>query len=143
MVDIRWRQEREIPGMGMPVMGLAVGRKPRPRKPEPMETVVPLLPLLAERLESLRHPCNRYGMDRLEVFGSAAKGLFDPASSDLDFIVPMTGQREPGNARRFCSFADELEVLFGRPVDLLKESMIHNPYFRKDVEASRLPLLEL
>ena len=108
-----------------------------------METVAPLLPLLADRLEPLRHLCNRYGVDRLEVFGSAAKGLFDPASSDLDFIVQMTCQREPGYARRFCSFADELEALFGRPVDLLTEAMIHNPYFRNDVDASRRLLLEL
>ena len=108
-----------------------------------METVAPLLPLLADRLEPLRHLCNRYGVDRLEVFGSAAKGLFYPASSDLDFIVQMTGQREPGYARRFCSFADELEALFGRPVDLLTEAMIHNPYFRNDVDASRRLLLEL
>ncbi|MCP9841890.1 nucleotidyltransferase domain-containing protein [Synechococcus sp. J7-Johnson] len=99
--------------------------------------------MLIDRLEPLRHLCNRYGVDRLEVFGSAAKGLFDPASSDLDFIVQMTGQREPGYARRFCSFADELEALFGRPVDLLTESMIHNPFFRKDVDASRRLLLEL
>ncbi|MEA5414763.1 nucleotidyltransferase family protein [Synechococcus sp. BA-132 BA5] len=108
-----------------------------------MDTVAPLLPLLADRLEPLRHLCNRYGVDRLEVFGSAAKGLFDPASSDLDFIVKMTGQREPGYARRFCSFADELEALFGCPVDLLTESMIHNPYFRNNVDASRRLLLEL
>jgi predicted nucleotidyltransferase len=42
----------------------------------------------------------------IRVFGSAAKGLFDPASSDLDFIVQMTGQQEPGYARRFFGFAD-------------------------------------
>jgi len=108
-----------------------------------MDAGSPLLPLIADRLEPLRHLCNRYGVDRLEVFGSAAKGLFDPVSSDLDFIVQMTGQREPGYARRFCSFADELEALFGRPVDLLTESMIRNPYFRNDVDASRRLLLEL
>ena len=58
-----------------------------------MDTAAPLLPLLIDRLEPLRHLCDRYGVDRLEVFGSAAKGLFDPASSDLDFIVQMTGQK--------------------------------------------------
>ncbi|MFM7549874.1 MAG: nucleotidyltransferase family protein [Cyanobacteriota bacterium] len=106
--------------------------------------VAPLLPLLADRLEPLRRRlCNRYGVDRLEVFGSAAKGLFDPVRSDLDFIVQMTGQREPGYARRFCSFADELAALLGRPVDLLTESMIRNPYFRQDVDATRRLLLEL
>jgi len=108
-----------------------------------MDRLVPLLPLLADRLEPLRELCDRYGVDRLEVFGSAAKGLFDPASSDLDFIVRMADQREKGYARRFCSFADELEALFGRPVDLLTESMIHNPYFRKDVDASRRVLVGL
>lgn len=108
-----------------------------------MNGAAPLLPLLIDRLEPLMQLCVRYGVDRLEVFGSAASGRFDPASSDLDFIVRMTGQREPGYARRFCSFADELEILFGRPVDLLTESMIHNPYFRKDVDASRRLLLEL
>jgi predicted nucleotidyltransferase len=106
-----------------------------------MDIPAPLLPLLADRLEPLRELCDRYGVDRLEVFGSAAKGLFDPASSDLDFIVHMAGQRERGYARRFCSFADALEAMFGRPVDLLTESMIQNPYFRKDVDASRRVLV--
>ena len=77
-----------------------------------MDTAVPLLPLLVDQLEPLRLLCDRYGVDRLEVFGSAVKGLFDPASSDLDFIVQMTGQQEPGYARRFCGFADELEALW-------------------------------
>ena len=95
-----------------------------------MDRPAPLLPLRADRLEPLRDLCDRYGVDRLEVFGLAAKGLFDPASSDLDFIVRMANQREKGYARRFCSFADELEALFGRRVDFLTESMIHNPYFR-------------
>lgn len=108
-----------------------------------MDTAAPLPPLLADRMEPLKELCTRYGVDRLEVFGSAAKGRFNPFSSDLDFIVRMTGQRDPGHAGRFCSFADALEDLFGRPVDLLTDSMIRNPYFREDVEASRRLLLEL
>lgn len=108
-----------------------------------MDSPIPLLPLLADRLEPLRELCDRYGVNRLEIFGSAAKGHFDPASSDLDFIVRMEDPRERGYARRFCAFADALEDLFGRPVDLLTEPMIHNPYFREDVDASRRVLVEL
>ena len=52
-----------------------------------MVASVPLLPLLEERLEPLRELCRRYGVERLEVFGSAAKGGFNPATSDLDFIA--------------------------------------------------------
>ena len=108
-----------------------------------MDRPAPLLPLLADRLDPLRDLCDRYGVDRLKIFGSAAKGLFDPASSDLDFIVRMADERGKGYARRFCSFADALEDLFGRRVDLLTESMIHNPYFRDDVDASRRVLVVL
>ena len=31
--------------------------------------------------------CRRYGVRRLELFGSAATEKFDPARSDLDFIL--------------------------------------------------------
>jgi len=39
----------------------------------------------------------------------AAKGLFDPANSDLDFIVQMTGQRNR-HARRSVPLPIEFEA---------------------------------
>ena len=53
----------------------------------------PLPPLLQAKLEPLRELCERYGVERLELFGSEARGEFDPAKSDLDFIVQMKGRR--------------------------------------------------
>ena len=35
----------------------------------------------------LRELCERYGVERLELFGSAARGKYDPAHSDLDQIA--------------------------------------------------------
>ncbi len=81
--------------------------------------------------------CRHYGVLRLDLFGSAATGDFDPASSDLDFIATFANTRVPGYADRYLDFADALETLFGRPVDLLTENMIRNPYFRQSVEATR------
>jgi predicted nucleotidyltransferase len=80
---------------------------------------------------------------KLELFGSAARGEFDPGHSDLDFIVQMKGRREPGYARRFCDFADALEALYGRPVDLLTELMIKNPYFKAEVQKDRTIVVDL
>jgi predicted nucleotidyltransferase len=71
----------------------------------------PLPELLQAKLQPLRELCERYGVEKLELFGSAARGEFDPAHSDLDFIVQMKGRREPGYARRFCDFVDALEDL--------------------------------
>jgi predicted nucleotidyltransferase len=103
-------------------------------------TAAPLPPLLQAKLQPL---CERYGVERLELFGSAARGEFDPTSSDLDFIVQMKGRREPGYARRFYEFAEAIEALYGRRVDLLTELMIKNPYFKAEVEKERRVLLEI
>ena len=40
-------------------------------------------------------------------------------------------------ADRYLGFAEELERLFGRSVDLITEQSIRNPYFRREVEATR------
>lgn len=106
-------------------------------------TAAPLPLLLQAKLEPLRELCERYGVERLELFGSAARGEFDPTSSDLDFIVQMKGRREPGYARRFYEFAEAIEALYGRRVDLLTELMIKNPYFKAEVDKDRRVLVEL
>ena len=107
-----------------------------------MTTAAPLPELLQAKLQPLLELCERYGVEKLELFGSAPRGEFDPAHSDLDFIVQMKGRREPGCAARFCDFADALEVPYRRPVDLLTELMIKNPYFKAAIAQERTVLVE-
>ena len=45
-------------------------------------------PLIDHRDEIVSR-CRAYGVERLEIFGSAADGRFDPARSDFDFIVHL------------------------------------------------------
>ncbi len=96
------------------------------------------LNLIDAKREEIAELCRRYGVERLYLFGSAATGRFRPASSDLDFIVEMTDrQAHAAYADRYLAFAEELERLFGRPVDLITEQSIRNPYFRHEVESTR------
>jgi uncharacterized protein with HEPN domain len=44
-------------------------------------------PLAEERINEVQALCRRFGVHRLDVFGSAATGSFDPATSDIDSIV--------------------------------------------------------
>lgn len=84
--------------------------------------------------------CRRFGVGRLEVFGSAADGRFDPSRSDFDFVVRLSrtdGAGEGSLGRRFVALADSLEALLGRPVDLISDKPITNPFFRRSVDASR------
>jgi uncharacterized protein len=79
---------------------------------------------------------------KLDLFGSAAAGAFDPQHSDFDFIVRFANPDAPGVARRFFGLAEDLERLLGRPVDLLTDQPFHNPYFAQAVAETRQTVYE-
>jgi hypothetical protein len=79
--------------------------------------------------------CQRYGVIRLEVFGSAATGSAFGEDSDFDFLVDMT--KGEGYADRYFGLLFALEDLFGRAIDLVTVGSIRNPYFKEAVEESK------
>lgn len=83
---------------------------------------------IADRIEELTALCRRYGVARMEVFGSAARGGdFKTARSDADFLVTfMPAARNDLVA--FVDLKEALEALLDRPVDLVE---------REALEASR------
>jgi len=85
--------------------------------------------------------CRRFGVRQLDLFGSATSDRFDPASSDLDFVVDFA-DRSPGYAKRFFAFEAALAELLGREVDLVTERSIRNQYLRASVEESRVAVYE-
>ena len=100
---------------------------------------------LIEHRDAIARVCREYGVERVEVFGSAADGRFDPARSDFDFIVsllPSAPGLQGPLGRRFVGFGDAMEALLGRPVDLLTDKSIRNPYLRRTVDASRRVVYE-
>jgi predicted nucleotidyltransferase len=96
-----------------------------------------MIDLVARHMNEIGALCRHFGVRRLDLFGSAASGAFDPATSDLDFIAIFADTEKPGYARRYLAFAEALEALFNRPVDLLTEDSIRNPFFRQTVAATR------
>jgi uncharacterized protein len=84
--------------------------------------------------------CRKYDVLRLDLFGSAVREDFDPNKSDLDFLVQFNNFTIHNAADRYFDFLFDLEALFGRKVDLVSDSAIRNPYFRKAVDAERVNL---
>ena len=99
-----------------------------------------MIEIIEQHYQEIRALCRRYGVRRLGLFGSAATGEFDPDKSDLDFVATFADTHVPGLASRYLGFAEGLEALFGRSVDVITENMVRNPYFREAVEATRQPL---
>lgn len=90
-----------------------------------------------EHRAALEALCKRYGVRRLELFGSAATGQDRPGESDLDFLVEFGSVANDGYADAYFGLLESLEALFGRPVDLVVPSAIRNPYFLKAIEPNR------
>ncbi len=99
-----------------------------------------LLPFIVERQPALAALCRRTHARRLALFGSASRGQFDPARSDLDFLVTFEDLPPPAYADAYFELKQGLEGLFERPVDLLTERSLRNPYLRQRVEAEQLAL---
>ena len=81
--------------------------------------------------------CEEYGISRLELFGSALTGEFDPDRSDFDFLVEYPVGYDYGWwGSRPDDFKDALENLLGRKVDLVVYKNVRNPYVAKSIERS-------
>jgi uncharacterized protein len=81
--------------------------------------------------------CRRYHVRRLELFGSAARGDLDPSRSDLDFLVEFSSDHPLGGLEAYFGLKEALEALFARPIDLIADEMVKNPYLRQSIDASR------
>ncbi len=73
-------------------------------------------------LERLREVCERYGVVRLDVFGSLARGTAN-TESDIDLLYTLAPGTRLGWAIEDLS--DELSALLGRPVDLVSRRSLN------------------
>jgi predicted nucleotidyltransferase len=93
--------------------------------------------------EELGELCRRYHVRRLDLFGSAARGGFVPARSDLDFLVEFDPRApEALSLKSFFGLKESLEALFGRSVHLVEPGAMRNPYLKASIESSREPVFE-
>jgi len=96
-----------------------------------------MIETLKKHRDEVSDLCRRYRVERLELFGSAAGEEFDPASSDLDFLVSFQTLSPGEHADAFFGLKEALEELLGYRVELVEIAPIKNPYFLKEIEKSR------
>lgn len=102
-----------------------------------------MIAIVEDRRAEVAALCERYGVRRLDVFGSAggAGDGFDPERSDLDFVVSFERRDPPDLFRRYFGLEEDLRSLFGREVDLVMEGALgKSRRFARNVKGSRVPL---
>ncbi len=79
--------------------------------------------------------CRKWRVRELSIFGSALRDDFGP-DSDLDVLVSF----DPGTPLDIDGLLDmkeELETLFGRPVDLVEKEALRNPWRKHEILRTR------
>jgi predicted nucleotidyltransferase len=88
-----------------------------------------MISVIEQHRQQIVELCRRYRVHRLEIFGSAASGEFDPARSDIDFFYEFDESDISDIADRFFDLKEDLGRLLGFPVDLVSAPDAKNPYF--------------
>jgi hypothetical protein len=98
-----------------------------------------LPPLIEQNLGAIRDLCIQYHVRSLILFGSAARDDFDSDRSDVDFLYEFDAEASSGLSGYF-DFQRAMEDLLGRKVDLVYPGGIRNPYLRKSIFDSTVPI---
>ena len=92
---------------------------------------------IEQRRSEVQALCRRFGVRRLDLFGSAASDRDKVQARDLDFLVDFGDLPPKEYAEAYFGLREALEQLFSRPVDLVTGPSIRNPFFKQRLEQTR------
>ncbi len=95
-------------------------------------------PFIHQHQSAITELCRRYRVQRLEVFGSAARETdFAPESSDADFLVEFSPSAVGPTLKDFFELQADLSQILGCAVDLAETAAMRNPYVQASINRSR------
>ena len=80
--------------------------------------------------------CETHKVKNLYAFGSVLTDSFNK-ESDIDLIVDFLNIAVDDYADNYFDFKFSLQDILKRPVDLLEEKAIKNPYFKQSVNQQK------
>lgn len=96
--------------------------------------------IVEDKQDAIVELCKKYGVARLDVFGSALRDDFRPDESDVDLLVDFGSMDPYRKVDAYFDLLDELVELLGVEVDLVMVGALKNPYIAADVHATKRPL---
>lgn len=94
------------------------------------------MPELEKYTHDIKQLCITHNVKRLYAFGSVLTKKFS-SNSDIDFMVDFEQVDINQYADNYYDFKFSLEHILRRPIDLLEEKAIKNPYFLQVVNSQR------
>lgn len=97
---------------------------------------------ILERQSDIAVLCRELGVQRLYAFGSSTTAASLTEIGDVDFVVRFQPMPPVQYAHNYFDLAEKLESLFQKPVDLVEEGSLDNPYFKEAVDESKVAVYE-
>ena len=91
--------------------------------------------ILKDKRDQIMRLAARYGVERMRIFGSLARGQATP-ESDIDFLVAF---RRGKTLLDLIGFKQDLENLLGQKVDVVSEGGV-SPHLRNRIFGEAVPL---
>ncbi len=92
--------------------------------------------LLANNLDKISALCKSHNVRTLFAFGSICTGSFND-NSDVDLLVSFNPMDYGDYADTYFILADKFESVFQRPVDLITDKSLSNPYFIDSINRTK------
>lgn len=91
--------------------------------------------------DNIRQLCMKYNVRSLFAFGSVTTEEFTN-ESDIDLLVSFMPMSPEDYADNYFDLADSFEALLKRPVDLVTEKSLRNPFFIESINRTKSKIYE-
>lgn len=92
--------------------------------------------LVTENIEKIRMLCKKHNVQSLFAFGSVCTDNFNDRS-DVDLLISFNQMDFGDYADNYFELAEQFENIFDRPVDLVTDKSLGNPYFIGSVNKTK------
>ncbi len=100
---------------------------------------MPMHKILKDNLKKIKKLCHTHNVKSLFIFGSSATGQMHD-QSDIDLLISFNSMDHADYADNYFMVAEELEKILNKPVDLVTEGSLGNPYFIDSVNKTKVQI---
>jgi predicted nucleotidyltransferase len=90
-----------------------------------------------KNINLIRKLCEKYRVRTFSAFGSVTREDFNE-NSDIDFIVDFNENDPFEYTDLYFQLKENLEKLLNRQIDLIEERGIKNPFFKKELDETKV-----
>ena len=92
--------------------------------------------VLTENIDNIKMLCSTHNVNSLFAFGSVCTDKFND-ESDIDLLVSFKSMEFGDYADTYFELAEKFESLLKRPVDLVTDKSLSNPYFIESLNKTK------